>query len=258
MTVTHADVERLDLVDRYIAGRLDPAECEAFEDHFFSCDRCFADVRDVDRLKRAIRRAAARGVLDRLEPGLGSTEGWLATLSGRRFVAAVATVSIALAIATLWLALAVVPSLRHDLARAQSARRAADDRATAAATEVRRQADAARAQEVASAAEANVPVAILQTVRGAAAVVRVTAPTGARHLIIWIESATNSRGPFRLTIERQDGTIVQTVDGLTPNADGALAAAIPLARLGPDTYLVRIHARHAPAPVGEYRLAIVR
>jgi hypothetical protein len=42
--MTCADVDERDLDTRYLAGRLDGAETEAFESHFFACERCWGLV----------------------------------------------------------------------------------------------------------------------------------------------------------------------------------------------------------------------
>jgi hypothetical protein len=50
---------------RYLVGRLTEAEAEAFEAHYFGCERCWAEVRTAQELRAALRpggatRAAAR------------------------------------------------------------------------------------------------------------------------------------------------------------------------------------------------------
>lgn len=42
--MTCADVDERDLDTRYLAGSLDGAETEAFESHFFACERCWGLV----------------------------------------------------------------------------------------------------------------------------------------------------------------------------------------------------------------------
>ena len=45
------------LADEYIAGRLSADESEAYERHYFECDRCFADLRFHDEVGKHLRQA---------------------------------------------------------------------------------------------------------------------------------------------------------------------------------------------------------
>jgi tetratricopeptide (TPR) repeat protein len=58
------------VADEYRAGRLTPEEAEAYERHYFECDRCFEDLRLRDRLADALR-AEGKGIL---APDAGSRE----------------------------------------------------------------------------------------------------------------------------------------------------------------------------------------
>ncbi len=52
-------VDEKDLVSRYLGGRLDPAEAEAFEAHYFECERCWAQVARATELRAAFAREPA-------------------------------------------------------------------------------------------------------------------------------------------------------------------------------------------------------
>ncbi len=54
-------VERLGVIERYLADRLDETDREAFERHFFECDRCFA------ALERARTVRSGFSTLDRVQ-----------------------------------------------------------------------------------------------------------------------------------------------------------------------------------------------
>ena len=77
ITCTRVDEEDLDA--RYLAGTLSEEEAEAFEEHYFACDRCWStvqlglDVRaasgaDVEGSATAPTLTVARGSRDRHEP----------------------------------------------------------------------------------------------------------------------------------------------------------------------------------------------
>jgi anti-sigma factor RsiW len=70
--MTCQDVARDELAERYVAGQLDEAQQEAFEQHFFQCPRCTEDVGLLQDLRAALvcgstpalgapRRAAVAG-----------------------------------------------------------------------------------------------------------------------------------------------------------------------------------------------------
>lgn len=54
--MTCTDVEQRDIAENYVLGRLTEADREAFEQHYFECSRCFAELEAV----RAVRDALAQ------------------------------------------------------------------------------------------------------------------------------------------------------------------------------------------------------
>ena len=63
--ITHERVEQEDLDTRYLAGTLSDEEADAFEEHYFSCDRCWSavqlglGVRGAEAPEKADARGAA-------------------------------------------------------------------------------------------------------------------------------------------------------------------------------------------------------
>src|SRR6266404_851366 len=49
-TMNHDDAIKSLAAERYILDDLDPAERDAFEEHFFDCTECTADVRDTAKV----------------------------------------------------------------------------------------------------------------------------------------------------------------------------------------------------------------
>jgi hypothetical protein len=43
--------------ERYVLGEMEPAERDAFEDHFFDCNECSSDVRDETKIAAGVRTA---------------------------------------------------------------------------------------------------------------------------------------------------------------------------------------------------------
>jgi tetratricopeptide (TPR) repeat protein len=54
-----ARASRDEIAEQYVAGRLTDAEAAAFEEHYFTCDRCFADVEAWRAMGAAIAAAPA-------------------------------------------------------------------------------------------------------------------------------------------------------------------------------------------------------
>src|SRR5258707_5889760 len=46
------------IAERYLLGTLTEEEKDAFESHFFECDRCFDELRTLRSLREELRRAA--------------------------------------------------------------------------------------------------------------------------------------------------------------------------------------------------------
>jgi len=61
--LTCAEVEAQDLEARYLAGRLSPGEAEAYEAHYFGCERCWTALRLATEARAAfaVPRVARRG-----------------------------------------------------------------------------------------------------------------------------------------------------------------------------------------------------
>jgi hypothetical protein len=229
---SHTDVAALDLVDRYITGQLTADEAAGFEEHFFACDECFADVQAAEQLRSAVHEEAAAG----------ARQPQRATWSPA-FAFATATAAM-LAIATLWLALATVPGLQRELSTERQARVNDTARKDLQQEQVR----------VAIAAEPNVPIAIIQNTRAGGVTFTIDVPDTASHVVLWIEAPASARAEtFRLVID------ATTIEGLRANAEGALAVAVPAAALPPGPHVARLYAAASPAVLaGEYHLIVVR
>lgn len=54
MVMTCEEVERDELAERYVFGQLDERQQEAFEDHYFDCAACLAQVRAIQDAREAL------------------------------------------------------------------------------------------------------------------------------------------------------------------------------------------------------------
>jgi anti-sigma factor RsiW len=59
--MTHQEIEDRDIVDAYLRGSLVESDRQAFEEHFFTCDECFAQVQTAEKFGAGVREAAASG-----------------------------------------------------------------------------------------------------------------------------------------------------------------------------------------------------
>ena len=57
--MTCEEIERDDVAEDYVLGRLDESRQQAFEDHYFECAACLAHVRAVQDLREALAAPAA-------------------------------------------------------------------------------------------------------------------------------------------------------------------------------------------------------
>src|SRR5437660_4493919 len=55
--MNHDDAIKTMAAERYILEDLEPAEHDAFEEHFFDCTECTADVRDAAKVAGGVRTA---------------------------------------------------------------------------------------------------------------------------------------------------------------------------------------------------------
>ena len=49
-------VEENDFVSRYVAEKLSPEEAEAFEQHYFGCERCWGEVRQATEVRATLSK----------------------------------------------------------------------------------------------------------------------------------------------------------------------------------------------------------
>jgi len=64
--MNHDKIEREDVVERYVMGKLSPQEAALFEEHFFGCRQCFEEVKETRQVVSAVKTAVQEGLL--IEP----------------------------------------------------------------------------------------------------------------------------------------------------------------------------------------------
>ena len=227
-------------VELYVRHRLAPADSAAFEEHYFECDRCFADVEEMERFIGGVREAGRRGLLTGISDSRPRAS-WLMPA----FVFAVAALAL-LSAGLAYFALVRLPASEAQVREALEKSQQAETRL--AQLEQRAALDAAP--------QANVPVVILTAARGADETNRLTLGKQIRSAVLWIDIPPQPAGAkFRLTLT--DGKTTRTIEDLERNENGALAATVPVSDLSPGQYVVRLYGEQSTAKlIGEYRITV--
>src|SRR5215472_7962863 len=91
----HAEAVKLNAVERYLLGELDGAQRDAFEDHYFGCMECAAEVKAcatfIDNAREAMRIVAQPSPA--APPMKPERHGWFGWLRPAYAVAAVAVLA---------------------------------------------------------------------------------------------------------------------------------------------------------------------
>ncbi|MCC6391969.1 MAG: zf-HC2 domain-containing protein [Bryobacterales bacterium] len=85
--MTHTEAESLGAVEKYLLNELSPVQRDEFEEHYFTCRQCAADVEVLSDTVEVIRKGIASetkpsgGIWHRLERPLAARISYLCTLS---------------------------------------------------------------------------------------------------------------------------------------------------------------------------------
>ena len=254
--MTHQEIEAREIVEAYLQGKLSDNDRQAFEEHFFACDACFAEVRAAEKFVAGVRQAAEAGLLPEApQPETRQKESaagrWWQPVFGLGWATAAV-----MFIATVWLAFFEVPRGRRELDRQRDAIEA--ERGLRHDLERQLAKEGQQAMARTPAAEGNLPLAMLEASRAGQAN-EVTLPAGASQLVLWIEVEAGARfSQYRIQIRDQAGSPLEIIDGLKKNAQGALAVSVPAMRLPAGTYTVLLHGGGSGQGVlvAEYRLVV--
>jgi len=238
----HSQIQHEEIVERYVRKQLAPEERQAFEEHYFACDKCFEKVQVMERFIAGVHDLARRTALDdAAETGVSrSASGWLLWA-----FAGTAVATIALAVVTGWAFLHRIPMLKREL--------------IAAAGTYQPQQPSVATLQPGPMPQANVPLVMLQASRGEQQTTAVLA-ADARQLVLWMEIGPTRYRAYRMEVYSASGRQIMTVDGLTRGPYGALAASLPAEALQPGTFRITLIGQSPPPAslVSEYRLQIRR
>lgn len=248
-SLTHAEVEAGDLIDRYCAHTLDEPTSAAVEAHYFACDACFAAVQEIDALRGAIRAAAQDGTLA-AEPGLAPLVAPRRANSRALVMTWMpAAAAVVLAAGLGWMSLVRMPALRTELAATTADRDSLNARLKAAVP---------TPAAPPAAADGNVPMVALASERGAADVPAIVVSASAARFIVMIDAPASPSGRAELTIQSAAGQEVAAVHDLVRNSSGVWVVSLSTPAFPPGTYRFRLSAAAPGALLGDYLLKVTR
>jgi hypothetical protein len=272
--MTHEEIEQREVIESYVRGRLTMEERLAFEEHYFICDRCFAEVQTQERFVAGVHYAAEAGLLAPASRTAAARKlfnpDWQIWL--KPAFAFTSVLALALTFLSGWLLLRQLPQLRDEQARERQAHEQAQqeqrqnlaqtqaelERARQRQSELETQLAQARASTP-TGPEPNLPLVMLEATRAGQAANELALPKGSQNIVLWIEPGVGADfDRFRLTLQTAAGQPVETVEGLRRNAYGALVVSLPAARFSNTRAQAKLYGlRGGQATlVAEYRLQV--
>ena len=235
----HPEIEKAEIVERYVRNQLAPPERQAFEEHFFGCSECFEKVQIAERFAAGMHDAVERGLLEPQPQSPTTNSRWLAWT-----FAATACFGLIMAGLVGWAYFGEMPRLRAELNRVVE--------------EKQSRASAQQAVPLEQ-AEANVPLVMLQASRAGDENARVVLKPDEKQLVLWIEPGPSRYRDFRLDVF-SDSHLVTSVDHLALNSYGAFAVGLPTKQLPAGDFRITLTGQDPPpaALAGEYHLTIRR
>lgn len=271
----HDDIERHQVIEEYVMGRLPEAEAARFEEHYLTCEECVRQLDLAERFQRGFREAAAGE--------LAAPVGLAAVLAGllrRRWAAAAGALALAAAVvASGALALrslrleSELDGVRARLAQAESRRTEEERRAKAAEREaglLRQSAERERqargrieeelSRQKRPRAGAAWVVALVPARSGPSAgdpFQRIALPPSPEWIVLSLDLDLPGPGPYRVSLRRRDGGAVWTGSGLRPGPTGTLAVGLDSSLLAPGDYRLLVE-QDAGFPVARFAFRVAR
>jgi anti-sigma factor RsiW len=270
MRMTHQEIEKNEIIERYALNALSEDERRAFQEHFFACDECFDKAQMTARFIAGVRESSVTGVLAQpsAESKTASAPPFWTNWLKPAFVLATA-VSLILAVMLGWLALNQIPKLRGDVEREKQAReqmerekQQAIDRAGEELEKERQQLESERneraklqnqleelarnrppiAPEINTRPQADSPIVILEAMRDSQASNQLSLPANAIRATLWAEVESGNRfTSYSLQILTAENRLVETIAGAKQNSYGAVAVTVSAKLLQTGNYIVKLY-----------------
>ena len=222
--MTHDQIERGEIAELYVRGRLKDADRAAFEEHYFGCDACFEEVQRLEQFIAGVREMDLESIV---EPApVPAPVIVMPVWRQPAFLGAMAA-CLAMGVLSGWALLVDRARLTQEVAEARRVSTDAATRLQMAERELamRRAAAAVPAPSLAG----SLPLLMLEATR-ADGVPSIEVPAGSTALALWLEpppAADATR--YRLEVLHGNDVVVM-LPGLRRNSYGALAVSVPAAK----------------------------
>ncbi|HVR95544.1 MAG TPA: zf-HC2 domain-containing protein [Thermoanaerobaculia bacterium] len=269
----HDYIQRHQVIEEYVMGRLPPAEAARFEDHYLTCEECIRRLDLAEKFQSGFRDVVAEDLAAPV--GLAAV---FAAVARRRWAAAGGALALALLVALgvlSWRVLRLDRELdeanarltRAESRQAEGGRQAAAAQQEAGALRQRLAAEEqARNRLAEELARANRPragaawvVALVPARSGPAAgepFQRITLPPSPEWIVLSLDLDLPSPGPYRVSLRRRDGLAIWTGEKLSPGPTGTLAVGLDSALLTPGDY--RLLVEQGSFPVARFAFRVGR
>jgi len=258
----HDEAVEHDVATRYLSGRLTPAECAAFEEHFIDCPTCLDALESADDLQLGLKAVVAQDA--RAGGGVSSVR----PSRGRRVMTVAAGIAAAVIVAV---GAADLVRTRRELARVSEVAAAVSGQSDRAQALIRSLSD--RVQQLESASRtastavgpSSAPVFALTTVRGGAAPPpnRVTVTGAPDWIVLSLElDDPDTSGRFRAVLRDAQRRETWRDERLQASSPGTLALALRRSLLAEGDYTLDIDRQPPNAvswtPAGRYAFRVAR
>lgn len=226
----HEAIEKDNVVERYVTGKLEPEDAARFEEHFLDCAACADAVEDAARLHRGLGRIAAEETVQAVAARRLALLAW-----SRSRYASLVTVAL--------VALAILPA--GWLYRQSS--------------HLRRQLEEQRLPQ------ANTPVIPLAPLRGSGLgeppAQEISLAPEPEWILLSLDPGGADYALYRATLFDAEGAAVWVVEGLEPNYLGTLSVSVHSSWLVPGEYELGLEGlpggAEPPAPVARFLLRVI-
>lgn len=284
--MTHAEIENQEIVERYVRSELDVQQRFAFQEHFFACDECFANVQMMEQFIAGVRHVAETGLLSTEDRKPLLFPNWVNWLKPAFVISALATIVLTVVVA--WLVFVRLPSMRAEIARERTAREQIEqskqreiDELTARlahqplpvgqdkqvpnenaqskeeTTRVSPPGKRASEGDTSEMLAQNSPIVVLQSTRGSQDTNELKLSQNTSRFVCWIEVGPQIRfESFRIDVFNTSGVAVSSVDRLRRNSKNAVVASLPTEKFPTGDYLIKFYgvAQNQTSLIGEYKL----
>jgi hypothetical protein len=281
--MNHTYIEEQDLVDRYVMGKLSPAEAERFEEHYLSCPECLDRLDLAESMQRGFKRAAGEDATRLAAARQLALVAWLSRLGRSRQLAVLAMAVFVIAVLPAGLALRRIGESDRELAETRSAleqerqRAAAGSQNAAAVEKLRselattqrdlareREAHASDAEQLAQARQpqGNVPILFLDAERGGGdPSVRLRLPAKPGWIVLALTVDPPHQPSYRVILRDAEGREVWRGGDLHIDERDSLSLSLPSSLLAPGDYTLAVEGLtpgRKPVAAGRYAFRVLR